>query len=90
MTDVGAVGTKQSGLDVEDGLRHLIDSRYSPEEDERAAQVRAESVRNFNLRAKAERRKEWAAYHSGLARLHRRLANEHDEAVRRLIDGAAP
>jgi hypothetical protein len=87
---VETVETKP-GVDADEAIDALIEARARElQEQERVEASWAESVRNFNLRAKAERRKEWAAYHSGLARLHRRLANEHDEAVRRLIDGAAP
>ena len=79
------------GVDADEAIDALIERRaQEAQEQERVEASWAESVRNFNLRARAERRKEWADYHNALARLHRRLADEHDEAVRRLIDGAAP
>jgi hypothetical protein len=56
-------------------------------EQERIEASWAETARRYNLRARAERRREWIDYHNDLARVHARLVEEHEAALRRLIDG---
>jgi hypothetical protein len=43
-----------------------------------------ESVRLFNERARAERRRRWLEYHRHLAALHQSLADEHTQAAQKL------
>jgi hypothetical protein len=78
------------GGDAERTLNDLIERRTEEQaEQERVEASRAESMRTYNLAAAAERRRQWADYHQGLARLHTRLAAEHEEkALRLTMDGA--
>ena len=48
-----------------------------------------ESVRRFNERQREENRQRWYAYHSGMASLHRSLADEHQGKADRL-DATTP
>jgi hypothetical protein len=43
-----------------------------------------ESVRVFNERQQEENRQRWYAYHTGMASLHRSLADEHQAKAARL------
>ncbi len=75
---------------AEESLNRLIERRA--EEADEASRVHAawaESVRAFDLRAQAERRREWTRYHLGLQRLHSQLAKEHREKALALLDEAS-
>ncbi len=75
---------------AEDGIDALIERRAREcEEQARVERAWASSARRFGLAAQAERRRQWINYHNDLARLHSRLVEEHEAAVRRLIDEGA-
>jgi hypothetical protein len=46
-----------------------------------------ESARRYNLKRQAERRQEWTAFHRRQAVLCQALAEQHRDALGRLIDG---
>ena len=78
------------GLSADEQLDRLVDARHSSfakEDDRRIEASWAESARTVNLRAQAERRREWVDYHRGLARLHTTLAAEHEAKAFSLMDG---
>jgi hypothetical protein len=77
-------------LDAEESLDRLIEARaQEAEEANRVHAGWAEKGAKFDARAQAERRREWVAYHRDLARLHTRLAAEHDEKALSLMDAGA-
>ena len=49
-----------------------------------------ESVRRFNERRRRENRDRWVAFYSGMAQLHRRLADEHEAKAEALLEPPAP
>jgi hypothetical protein len=49
-----------------------------------------ESVRRFNERQQEENRQRWYAYHTGMAALHRSLADEHTQKAARLDVSPTP
>lgn len=63
---------------AEESLDRLIEKRAGEAgaANERA-QMWAESVRRYNLRSQAERRRAWIDFHRDLERLHKNLADEH-------------
>ena len=84
---------------AEESLNRLTSQRRSSAQAEHEEQRRieaswAESVRTHNLRAQAERRREWYAFHLDMMFLHEALAREHERqaghaAGRRGIEGGA-
>jgi hypothetical protein len=75
---------------LEEILDRLIERRARErEEADRVHAEWAQSCRTFDLRAQAERRRAWVAYHQDLARLHSQFAAEHEEKALRLIDEGA-
>ena len=78
------------GVDADEAIDALIEARARElEEANRVEASWAETTRRYNLRAQAERRQEWIAYHQDLQRLHRQLAEEHHRAALQLIDEGA-
>jgi hypothetical protein len=65
---------------AENQLNILIERR-AKEADDANHYVRAwaESVRRYDLRAAAERRRQWIQFHNDMERLHSNLAGEHRE-----------
>jgi hypothetical protein len=71
---------------VEEELDRLIERRAKEADDaNRFAQAWAESVRRYNVRAQAERRQAWIAFHRDLERLHKSLADEHRQKAAALL-----
>jgi hypothetical protein len=80
-------------LRIEAGEREL-DRLISRQYDRRPDPIQREesyleSVRHFNERQREENRQRWYAYHTGMASLHRSLADEHQGKAERLGDLAA-
>ena len=72
---------------VEEDLNRLIEKR-AQEADEANPRARqeAESARRYNLAARAERRREWIAFHADMVLLHTNLADEHRRKAAQLAD----
>jgi len=71
--------TKKRGrADADQSIDELIQRRSEDTEElRRIEEAWAESARQFNLAAAAERRKEWHSFHNGMSTLHSKLAEEH-------------
>jgi hypothetical protein len=69
-------------------INRFIEKRAQQAQDANSrARAFAESLERYNLRAQAERRREWIQFHNGLAHLHQNLAAEHEEKAAKLANG---
>ena len=81
MSEMGQLAKADKGID------RLIESRAAAQERE---EMWAESVRKYDFRRAKEQRGAWCAYHQHMVGVHESLAQEHRDALDRLIDlGAA-
>lgn len=81
MTDLDQLAKADESID------RLIESRAAAQERE---EMWAESVRKYNFRRAREQRQAWCEYHRHMAGVFEFLAQEHRDALGRLIDlGAA-
>ncbi len=72
-------------------LSKLVEKRHDPSDgEEMREELWAESVMRYHMRAAAERRQEWIAFHSNMCELHTRLADEHASKAEALesLEGA--
>jgi hypothetical protein len=69
-------------------LNRLAEDRAASAKTENEWAARwAESVRRYNLARAREKRAQWADHHRGMIDVHEGLAQEHRNALGKLIDG---
>jgi hypothetical protein len=63
------------------------EKRVADEGERQAEEMWRESVRRFHERSEAEMRERWVEYHTHMATLHGRLAEEHEAKALELENG---
>jgi hypothetical protein len=83
--DVAHEVAREAELDRLITKRH--DKRVSEEGDRLEEELYMDSVRRFHERSEAEMRERWVEYHTHMATLHGRLAEEHEAKALELENG---